>query len=129
MNRADKCALSGKPCWEVVIQHPLDGSPLAGEPRELGSPMACARRIVLLMLDGSTGSVTVHADHVGELFERLPQMWRNCCKRVQFEREHAAGLGVRVRDAAHAQQMRAIELGMIQNIPIGILAVQRWSDL
>lgn len=127
MNRPDKCALSGKTCWKVKLQVASD-QPLAGEPRLMEGPLPCAFRVTLLFIDGTHGAVTIHEDHVDELKDRLPELWRNCLERMVWEYDHAKELGATPFNSEQTEAAKRERLRRVHCIPIGVLAVKRWID-
>lgn len=121
------CAVCGKAAFEVLKTWP-DGHPFAGEPRELGRPIKQAKRVTLTLMDGSNTAVTVHEACLPSVVESLPKIWHDINLRYTAERK--AHLALNQKDFNEAQHRKAdeVQLHFIHNRPLGVLAIEDWSN-
>lgn len=123
-----RCVVSGEPCFEVLETWPA-GHPSAGEPRRLGRPLPKALRVTLVLLDGTTTTVTVCADHLAEVTAALPRVWHALCRKMRHDRKSHRELGQRDFNADQHAAADAANLRFIDNRPLGILCHERWSEV
>lgn len=127
MKRLGACTLCDREVFEVIARH-KEGE-VAGWPARLGSPFPEARRATLLFASGTTGEVTL----CGECQitpETLPQVHHQIRRLWAFEgtngkREQLKG---RTQSVAEQWRMGAWQLGAYDDIPLGQLCEERWSE-
>jgi hypothetical protein len=128
MKQQGHCSVSGEPCFDII--ETWDQShPLAGQPRRIGAPHADAVRVTLVLADGTQADITVKHRYVPELYMSLPQVWREIKERTRFDRkQHRAYRQPDFNENQHAQ-MDAWNLAFNDNVPLGVLAWRKWSDI
>lgn len=121
------CSISGEPCFDVVSTFPED-HPFAGQPKRLGQPHPDALRVTLIMASGTNMQITVKECELTELHTHLPEMWRNIKARLRAERKaHKALKQPDFSDDQH-QFMDEENIRFNDNIPLGVLCWERWTD-
>ncbi|MGE0289519.1 MAG: hypothetical protein AB7I42_26020 [Bradyrhizobium sp.] len=122
------CSVSGDPCFEILETF-NEPHPLAGQPRRIGKPLPDAVRVTLVLVDGTTADFTCKQRYVPEFYAHLPLIWREVQDRVRFDRKnHKAYKQPDFSEEQHAQ-MDAWNLAHIDNVPLGVLAWRKWSDI
>lgn len=127
MKRPHLCTVCDQQCFEVMALWP-DDSPLAGEPRRVGRPTPDAVRVDLVLTDGTRTTFTVHDRCVETLEETLPAAWRKMLERMRWERKHHKALGQKPFTPEQLAHADAVNLALVHNVPLGVLAVERWVD-
>ncbi|KPK68171.1 hypothetical protein AMJ82_08905 [candidate division TA06 bacterium SM23_40] len=124
------CTLCGKEVFEILSRYPQD-HPLAGEPRKLGKPLESARRVDLVLIGGSTASVTVCSScEVSD--KTLPRLWKICSDAsgqeiTEPDRRAAKGIRQLKEEQYHAVVASAIRIAA--DLPISILSNSSWKEI
>lgn len=121
------CPITGLELVEVLSYHP-DGHPLAGEPAKLGKPLDCARRATLALADGSMMQISVHESAVDEILPNLCAIWRRLKASTRHQRRSHRAFGQRPFTPEQNQFADASNCAANDNVPLGVLCVERWSD-
>ena len=127
MKTPGNCSVSGEPCFDV-LETWADGHPLAGTPKRLGKAHDTAMCVTLVLTDGTTAYITVHRDYLADLHLHLPAVWRACKERTLFDRKHHLAFGSPDFSPEQAAQMDEYNLKMNDNVPLGVLCVERWLN-
>lgn len=122
------CVLTERPLFEVIEAYD-NSHALAGTPRKVGPPLPEARRVTLVCLSGSLMQVSLHEDVVPELPNRLDEIHKKIVDAFMWDRANR-----RVKNLAPLNETQsAQELQMIlqiqRNVPLGVLCVEKWTDL
>jgi hypothetical protein len=128
MKTQGHCSISGEPCFDIIETFAA-GHPLAGQPRRIGAPHEDAVRVTLVLMDGTMADITVKQRYVPELYAHLPQIWRDVKARTRFDRKNHGAYGQRDFNAAQHATMDAWNLANNDNVPLGVLAWRKWSDI
>lgn len=122
------CSISGEPCFEVHSTWP-DNHPFAGEPRRIGSPHKDALRLTLVLVDGSLMNVTIKAQELADFYSNLTGLWHSIKERMRRERKAHVALRQGDFDEDQHRFMDEDNLRFNDNVPLGILCWQRWTDI
>jgi hypothetical protein len=123
------CTLCGEEVFEVVARWPSD-HPLHGEPRAVGKPFPSARRATLVLMSGTTCSITL-CDTCQVTPENLPSVWRICLiansQQIDEERRSVVCL------YEHTDEEREACLNSLQkmvvDLPMAVLVIQKWEEV
>jgi len=121
------CSVCGEACFEVLETFPK-GHPLAGTPKRTGQPNDDAMRVTLVMANGSLGVVTVREQYLPDLHVHLPAIWADVKARTRIDRKAHRVFGQQAFTAAQHAQADLDNLQFNDNIPLGVLCVERWKD-
>lgn len=121
------CTLCGEPCFDIQTVWPHD-DPRAGQPRRIGQAHEDALRADLVLIDGTRTTVTVHARCFDGLDALLPAVWRAMLERMRWERKAHRLLKQAPFSPAQHAHADAVNLELVFNVPLGVLAVERWVD-
>lgn len=123
------CWLSGEPCFEVLERFAQD-HPLGGHVRRNGKAFPEACKVELLLVDGTHTHVTIHEDCVGEVKDKLNELWHAIMDRTAWEWSNRDKLGVKYKTDEQIQKViKSIITQTVNNPPIGILGIVKWIDL
>ena len=126
-NRKACCILSGCEVFKVFSRY--EDGPMIGDPDRIGPPLDEAWRVTLALADGTTSDVTVHADVLKEVEDRLPELWGNAIEAHAFERKHWEYFGARQFTSEQTKKAYEDSINLINNVPLGIVKKERWSDV
>lgn len=125
---AGHCFVCGCETHEIKRVHPQE-HPLAGEPSQIGRPMAEATRCELLLVSGRRMPVTVHADCVAALEADLPKHWKTIMG--AFRHEEVTRQHRKVKQRTPRQQLTcdAFMDGLVVDVPLGVLNAESWREI
>ena len=127
MKHTGCCTLCDRVVFDVVTT--FTAGELSGWPKQIGQPHDDARRVTLAFADGTTGEITLCGD-CQPTPERMAQIHHQIRRAWAFEgtngrREQAGG---RPLTTAGEWRMGASQLALYDNIPLGVLCEERWSE-
>lgn len=128
MKTQGHCAVSGEPCFDI-LETWRDDHPLAGQPRRIGAPYEDACKVALILVDGTIAEITVKQRYVPELYAHLTQVWRDIKARTRYDRKQHKAYGQPDFSPDQHATMDAWNLRFNDNVPLGVLAWRKWSDI
>lgn len=128
MKRLGCCTLCDKEVWDVTAR--FVDSELSGRPRSVSQPHESARRVWLLFANGNHGYVTL-CDDCQATHETLPEIHAQIRRAWAFEGTNGKREQAGEKPLTERQQwiQGAWQLGEVDNIPIGVLCEERWTDV
>jgi hypothetical protein len=121
------CTLCDAECFEIRERYTR--GVLAGKPRRVGAPLEGARRVHLVFADGTTGNVTLCSsceatpDTMGALFHEIRET-----SSAEGRNDHREAAGGKPLDLRQRWITGAVQLRLTDNIPLGVLFEERWTD-
>lgn len=113
------CTRCGEMVFDVLRQDE------SGRPTKLGKPFDEAYRVHFALADGSTMALTFCGEcERGLLPADYPVIWNHVMGAFAEEIERCAVLDPARHDARIAAAKR-----LFKNIPVGVVSVQRWSEV
>jgi hypothetical protein len=123
MKRLGHCTICDTVVFEIVEQRP------DGNPTKLGAPLPIARRVTLVLMDGSSADVTFcSACEITP--EAMPEIARQIEEIRIAQGQNAYRKLQNGRELTLPQQWRmgAWQLQQRDNVPLGVLYEERWID-
>ena len=124
---AGTCSVSGECVWEHTATFP-DWHHNAGAPRSLAEPMSNALRVTLILVSGAQAVITVHEDHIGEVENNLPAIWRSIKAATRHGRTNHRGNGQKTFTPEQNAFMDQQNMAQFDDVPLGVLCYEKWSD-
>lgn len=121
------CSVSGESVWEHAATFP-DWHHSAGEPRLLAEPKVNAVRVILILVSGAQATITVHEDHLEAVDQNLPEIWRSIKAATRHARINHRGNGQQAFTPAQNTFMDQQNMAQFDDVPLGILCYEKWSD-
>jgi hypothetical protein len=96
-----------------------------GRPTRLGAPSQDAQRAHFVLKDGSTMALTMCSSCLAGLTPAdYPVIWQNVLEAFRQEIKL-----LEARDPDHHDQRVQMAIKLASNVPLGIIAAERWKDL
>ena len=127
MHKMGCCICCAKAVFESITTW-VSPHPLAGEMRKVGKPAADAVRLTLLLMDGSTVTMTVCEDCETSNLP-LAVMWSRAMVRTQWENENRACMGVGGLNDRQKAIVDETMMKLVFNPPLGVLGRSKWEDI
>lgn len=103
---------------------------VSGDPTALGAPHDHAWRVHLLLADGTMAAATLCAKCLPLAPARLPELWRRVMMAFAHEGGRRGSHHARPRlTPSQQEEQRAHLVALYSNVPVGILAAEKWSEV
>lgn len=120
------CTLCDEPVFEITDRFPAS-DPRAGQPRAIGKALEGARRIALVLTDGSTVTLSFCSDCAPGIQDKLGEIWRKCLDTMAFNHENLAAIKGRPLTPEEVSSSEAVLLGLASMVPLGVVTDLPWS--
>ena len=120
------CTLCDEPVFEITDRFPMD-DPRAGQPRGIGKALEGARRIGLVLTDGSTTMLSFCSGCAPGIQDRLGEIWRKCLDTMAFNHENLAAIKGRPLTPQERATSEAGLLSLASIVPLGVVTDLPWS--
>ena len=120
------CTLCDEPVFEIVDRFPAS-DPRAGQPRAIGKALEGARRVALVLTDGSTTTLSFCDACTPGITDRMGEIWRKCLDTMAFNHENLAAIKGRPLTPEEVSSSEAVLLGLAAMVPLGVVTDLPWS--
>ena len=120
------CTLCDEPVFEIKDRFP-EGDVRAGQPRAIGKALEGARRIGLVLTDGSTVTLSFCSACAPGIHDRLGEIWRKCLDTMAFNHENLAAIKGRPLTRQEAATSEEGLLALTTIVPLGVVENLPWS--
>jgi len=124
------CALCDAQVFESITTR-TEGHPLAGDIALRGKPKSDAIRVMLVLMDGSVNYQSVCEKCLPYLSNGMAKLWKKNMKRqvMGIGAEYRQQMGMSPLNDQQRESVEVEALRMLNNRPIGVIAVQRWREV
>ena len=101
-----------------------------GQIRDVGAPKRGARRVTLILSNGSRCDLTF-CDRCNPTASSIPKLWMKICTSMakELDPEYRAGIGAGELTDLQRTQSEDNLINMFNNPPVGVLYEQPWSEV